>query len=194
MAAKETGLECTCVNNDDFTVLVSGAVDAIEWHVYCVAVTVKVIEQVEQCICIKFCVKLEHSSAETIQMIQKATAIGNWWGAASSQQRAHSCVTSHEEFFGETSNHPSDSIPLQPRFDALWLLTFPKTKITFEREEISDHWWDSGKYSGAADSDWKNCVRSQGAYLEGDWGITVLCTSFLYLVSPSINVSIFHSW
>ena len=29
-------------------------------------------EQVEQRICIKFCVKLEHSSEETIQMIQKA--------------------------------------------------------------------------------------------------------------------------
>ena len=28
---------------------------------------------------------------------------------------------------------------LQPRFGALRLLAFPKTKITFEREEISDH-------------------------------------------------------
>ena len=30
LAAKESGLECTCVNNDDFTVLVSGVVDIIE--------------------------------------------------------------------------------------------------------------------------------------------------------------------
>ena len=38
-----------------------------------------------------------------------------------------------------------------------------------------------------------NCVRSQGAYFEGDWGIIVLCT--LFLVSPSINVSfIVHGW
>ena len=36
-----------------------------------------------------------------------------------------------------------------------------------------------------------NCVtRSQGAYFEGDWGVTVLCTMFL--VSSSRNVSIFH--
>ena len=47
-------------------------------HVYCVAITFKMTEQVEQRICIKFCIKLEHSSVETIQMIQKAAAMGNW--------------------------------------------------------------------------------------------------------------------
>ena len=123
-------------------------------------------------------------------MIQKATAMGNWWLAASSGQCAHSCITSHVQFFGKISNHPGDSAPLQPRFGAVLLLAFPKTIITFERKEISDHWWDSGKYDRAADGDWENCVRSQGAYFEGDWGIIVLCTMFL--VSSSINVSIFH--
>ena len=81
--------------------------------------------------------------------------------------------------FGKTSHHPGDSAPLQPRFGALQLLAFPKTKTTFEREEISDCWWDSGKYKGAADGDWENWVRSQGAYFEGDWGVIVLCTIFL---------------
>ena len=50
-------------------------------HVCCVAVTFKMTEQVEQQICIKFCIKLEHSSWETIQMIQKIqkdTAMGMW--------------------------------------------------------------------------------------------------------------------
>ena len=98
-------------------------------HVYCVAVTIKMTEQVEQWICIKFC-----SSVKTIQMIQKATAMGNWWLAASSEQCTHSHITSRAEFFGETSNHPGDSALLQPRFGALRLLTFPKTKITFERD------------------------------------------------------------
>ena len=92
--------------------------------------------------------------------------------------------------FGKTSNHPDDSGPLQPRFGTVWLLAFPKTKITFERDEISDCQWDSGKYNRAADGDWENCVRSQGAYFEGDWGIVVLCTVFLG--SSSINVSTFH--
>ena len=148
-------------------------------HVYCVAVTFKMAEQVEQWTCIKFCIRLEHSSTETIQMTQKAAGMGNWWLAASSRQCAHLCITSHAEFFGKTSNHPGDWDPLQPRFGALWLLAFPKTKITFEREEISDRWWDSGKHNGAADGNCENCVRSQGAYFEGDWGVIVLCMMFL---------------
>ena len=53
----------------------------------------------------------------------------------------------------------------------------PKTKISFERVEISVHRRDSGKYNRAADGNWENCVRSQGAYFEGDWGITILCTT-----------------
>ena len=147
-------------------------------HVYCVAITFKMTERIEQQICTKFCIKLEHSSSETIWVIQKVTAMGNWWLAASWWQRACSCITSHAEFFSETSNHSSDLAPLHSRFGALWLVTSPKTKITFETKEISDCWWDSGKYDGAADGDWENCVRSQGAYFEGDWGIIVLYTVF----------------
>ena len=95
-------------------------------------------EQEEQQICIKFCIKLEHSSTETIWMIWKAAAMGNWF-AASPQQRTHSCIMSRAEFFGKISNHPGNSAPLQPRLGALQLLAFPpKAKITFEREEISD--------------------------------------------------------
>ena len=119
-------------------------------HVYRVAIAFKMTERVQQQTCIKFCIKL-HYTTETIQMTQKATA--NWWLAASSQQCASSCITSHTEIFGKTSNHPGDSAPLQPRFGAAWLLAFPKTKITFEREEILDCWWDSGKNDGAADDD-----------------------------------------
>ena len=103
-------------------------------------------------------------------------------------QCAYSCITSYTEFCGKTSNHPGDSAPLQPRFGALWLLAFPQTKIIFERAEISDYRWDSGKYDGAADGNWKNCERSQGAYFEGDWGIIVLCTMFL------VSCIFFNEW
>ena len=163
-------------------------------HVYCVVIAFKAIEQVEQWICIKFCIKLEHSSAETIQVIQKSSAMGNWWLAASSQQWTHSCVSCRA--FWQTSNPPGDSAPLQPRFGALRLLAFPKTKITFERGEISDHQWDSGKYDGAADRYWENCVWSQSAYSEGDWGIIVLCTVFLVscIFFKKCLFFILHGW
>ena len=108
-------------------------------HVYCVAVTFKMTERVKPRICIKFCFKLEHSSMETMPMIQKAElwATGDW-------QIHHDNVPTHashlmQRFFGKTSNPPGDSAPLQPRFGALRILAFPQTKNTFEREAISDH-------------------------------------------------------
>ena len=154
-------------------------------HVYCVTVTFIMTERAEQGICIKFCMKLEHSSTETIPTIQKAAAMGKWW-------LAHHILC--RDFWWNIKS-PRWLNPLQPRFGALQLLAFPKTKITFERGEISDHPWDSGKYNEAADGDsnkgywrvwfeqwkrcWENCVRSQGAYMEGAWGVIVLCTMFL---------------
>ena len=129
---------------------------------------------------------------ETIRIIQKAAAMSNWWLAAPSQQQACSCVTSHAEFFWQNIKSPRWSAHLQPRFCALQLLAFPKTKITFEREEISDHGWNSGKYNETADDNWENCVRSQGAYFEGDWGITVLSTMFLVFCIFFNKCLIFH--
>ena len=41
-------------------------------YVYCVAITFKMTELVEQQIYTKFCFKFEHSSTEGVQMIQKA--------------------------------------------------------------------------------------------------------------------------
>ena len=163
-------------------------VEAIEWA--CVLCGCHIQNDwVGQRICITFYAKFEHSSMETIRMTQKATTMGNWWLTVSSQQCAHLRITSRAEFFGETLNHPGDLAPLQPRFGALRLLAFPKTEITSEKEEISDHQWDSGKYNRAANGNWENCVRSQGAYFEGDWGVFVLYTMFL--VSSSIMYLLF---
>ena len=124
-------------------------------HVYCVAVTFKMTELVEQPICIKFCIKLEHSSTGTIQMIQKAAAMDNWRLAASSWQCTHSCMASPAEFFGKTSNHPGDSAPLQPRFGALWLC-FSRNQnhlwrerdfrpsVRFRKIQRGSWWWLGG--------------------------------------------------
>ena len=45
-------------------------------HVYCVAVAFKMTEPAEQRTCVKFCVKLEHSSMEPIQKAFRYDAIG----------------------------------------------------------------------------------------------------------------------
>ena len=50
-------------------------------HVYCVAIAFKMTERVEQQICIRYCIKLEQSSVETIWMFQKAFE-GNAMSAA----------------------------------------------------------------------------------------------------------------
>ena len=68
-------------------------------HVYCVAVAFKMTEQEEQRICIKFCIKLEHSSAETLQMVQKRPqlwATGDW-------QLHHDNVLTHESHLMQSS-------------------------------------------------------------------------------------------
>ena len=150
---------------------------------------------IQQRIYIRFCVKFEHSSAETICWFRRPQlwATGGW--QLHHDKSFRSCIMSHAGFFHETSNHPDDSAPWQPRFGALWLLTFLKTKITFEREEISGCQWDSGKYNRTDDSDWENCVKYHRVYFEGDWGVIVLCTMFL--VTCFFNKCLFfrvHSW
>ena len=61
--------------------------------VYCVIITFNMTEQVEQGICIKFCVKLEHFFKDSIWMIQKAATLGNCdW------QLHHNNVPAHVSF------------------------------------------------------------------------------------------------
>ena len=48
------------------------------------------------------------------------------------------------------------------------------------------------KYDGAADGDWENCVRAQVTPLKGTEASFPYVQCLLYLVSSSINVSIFH--
>ena len=179
LAAKETGLECTCVNNDNFTVLVSGSCR----HCCVSMCTVWVSHS-------KWLSKDSNESASNfaLNLNVPPQKLFGWfrrlqlwatgdWQLHHSNTPAH--ASHHAEFFSKTSNHPGDLAPLQPRFGALKLLAFPKTKITSEREEISDSRCNSGKYDRPADGNWENCVRSQGTYFERDWGVIVLCTMFL---------------
>jgi len=58
--------------------------------------------------------------------------------SASSQQCACPFYSTHAGFFGKASHHPGLSAPLQPRFDSLRLLAFPRAKIAVEREEFCE--------------------------------------------------------
>ena len=67
-------------------------------HVYCVAITFKMTEQVEGRICIKFCIKHKHSCEETLDD-SEAAATGNWWLAVSPWHASHlvqSCLAKHQ--------------------------------------------------------------------------------------------------
>ena len=145
-------------------------------------------QQVEQQSCIKVCIKLEHSSAETIWMNQKAVAMRHWWLAPSSQQCAHSCITFCAECFGETSNHPGDSAPLQSRFGTLWLWLLPKLKSPLK-----------GKRFQTVNEIQENTTGQPMAIGRTVWGLKVpslkgtevslsYVQCFLYLVSSSVNV------
>ena len=160
-------------------------------HVYCVAVAFKRTEQVEQQICIKFCIKLEHSSTETIWMIREVAAMGNWWLAASSQQHAHLWGTSHVEFLVK---HQITQLT-QPLYSPylvshdFWL--FPKLKLPLK-----------GKRFHTIDEIQEN-TTGHLMVIRTVWGPKVLTLKetevsssyvqcFLYLVSSSINASTFH--
>ena len=131
---------------------------------------------------------------ETILMIQKAAAMGNWWLSALSWQ--HACLLMHHVLHRVFWQHIKSPRWLSPHAAQIWcsaFLAFPKTKITFEGEEISDHWWDSGNSLGQlmvierTVCEVPSCLLWKGlrptlSYAQG----------FLYLASSSINVSIFY--
>ena len=91
LVAKECGLERTCVNNDDLTVLVSGS-GRCHWASMCTVWCCIQNDCAGRATNLHQVLSLTTPPAETIRMIQKATAMGNWWLAASSWHYAHSCI------------------------------------------------------------------------------------------------------
>ena len=63
--------------------------------------------------------------------------------------------------FGETSNHPGDSVPLQPRFGALRPLAFSKIKITFRFQTINEIQENTmGQLMAIPTKDFAECLNS----------------------------------
>ena len=150
-------------------------------------------ERVEQRICIRFCIKLEHSSTETIWMIQKATAMGNWCLAASLGQGLwlnfmQSFLVKHQITQVTQPHYSPDLAPCN-----VWI--FPKLKSPLK-----------GKRFQTVDEIQKNTMGQlmgigtvQGPKIPALKGTEVSLSyvqCFLYLVSSSINVFIFisHGW
>ena len=63
-------------------------------HVYCVAITFKMTEQLEQWICIEFCIKLEHSSVKLFGWFRRLQlwATGDWQLHHDSMSTHASCL------------------------------------------------------------------------------------------------------
>ena len=116
-----------------------GVVDTTEWAYESCGHLIQ-NDWVELRICIKFCVKLEHSSVETIQMIQKAAAIGNWWLAASSWQHACSCITSYAEVLAKHQITQVTQLTYRPDLVPcdFWLFTKLKSPLKGKRFQTID--------------------------------------------------------
>ena len=121
-------------------------------HVYCVAVTFKMTEQVEQWICIKFCVKLEHFSPETIQMIQRPQlwATGDWQfhhnnAPAHTSHLLQSCLVKHQ--IARWLSPPTAQIwcPVTSGFSQnqnhLWKGRDFRPSMGFRKIQQSSWWW-----------------------------------------------------
>ena len=66
--------------------------------------------------------------SETIQMIQKASAMDNWWLAASSQQCACSCITFVQRVLVKLQITHGTHLPYSPHLVPCHFCFFPKQK------------------------------------------------------------------
>ena len=176
---KERRLEWACMKNYDFTVLVNGG-GRRHWVSMCTVWPLysKWLSEYSNKSAPNFVLSLNIPPWKLFGWFRELQlwATGDW-------QLYHNDPPAHASRlvqFSDETNHPGDSASLQTRFGALQLMAFPKTEITFEREEISDHPWNSEKYDRQlVYYNWENRVRSRGAYFERNWGIIVLCAMFL---------------
>ena len=123
-------------------------------HMYCVDIAFKVTERIGQLICIKFGFKLEHASMKSVQMSQKATALGNSWLAALSWQCTGSCITFPAEFLAKHQIPQVTQPPYGPELApcAFWLFLKLKSPLKgrdfrslMRFRKIQLGWWRLGE-------------------------------------------------
>ena len=147
-------------------------------HVHCVAIAFKTTEQVEQRISIKFCVKLEHPPWKVFGWFRRPQlwATGDW-------QLHHNNMPAQASRLPQRFLVKQNTQVTQPPYSPglvpcdFWL--FPKPNSPLKRKRFQTISEIQENTMGQLNGNWENCVRSQVAYFEGDWGVTVLCTIFL---------------
>ena len=149
-------------------------------------------EWIEQWICTKFCVKLEHSSTETIWMIQETAVMGQ---LVIGSFIMTTCPLMHHilcRVFLQNIQSPRWLSPYGPYLAPCNFWLFPKLKSPLK-----------GKRFQTIKEIQENTMRQLMAIGRTVWGfkvptlkgteVSLSCVQcFLYLVSSSINVSIFH--
>ena len=168
-------------------------------HVYYVAVTFKIAERVEPRIYIKFCVKLEHSSMETVQMIQKAAAMGKWLLPSEGHSDWLLLMTTHPlmhrvscRVFLWNIESPRWLSPLQPRFGTCDFWLFPKLKSPLKGKRFQTINEIQENSTGQRMRIGRNAWRPKVPTLKWTEGSLSCVQCFLYVVSSSLNVSSFH--
>ena len=162
LAAKESGPECPHANNDHFTVLASGGSGRC-WVSMCTVWPShsKWLSKSAS----DFALSLNIPPRKLFEWFRRPQL----WAKMIGSFITTMCPLIHHilsGFFLWSINSPRW---LSPTTAQIWHSAtsgFSQNYNHLWKEEISDQWWDSGKYDGAADGNWENCVRSQGAYLE----------------------------
>ena len=157
-------------------------------HVYCVAVTFKMTEQVEQWICIRFCIKFIPQQ-KLFRWFKRPQlwATGDWqlhydYTPVHASRLMQSFLVKHKITQVTQPSYSPDLVPCD-----FWL--FPKLKwpLKEKRFQTIDEIQKNIMWQLMAIG---RTVWVPRCLFEEDWGSIVLCTMFL--VSSSINDSIFH--
>ena len=163
-------------------------------HVYCVAIAFTMTEQVQQWICIIFCIKFEHSSMEITQMIQKvqlwATSICQFHHNNALAHTSH--LTSRVEFFlwNIQLTRWLTSLQLKLLICDFWL--FPKLKSPLKGKRFQTISEIQGNMTGQLMAVGRTVWGPKVLTLKGTEASLSYVHCFLSFVSSAINISIFH--
>ena len=160
-------------------------------HVYCVAITFKMTEWVEQRICITFYIGLNIPPQKLFRWFRRLQlwAPENW-------QLHHDNEPAHASHFLCWVFWQNIKSPrwLSPPTAQIW------RPVTSDFSKSSNHLWkgrDFRLFMRFSKIWWASCWRLgelcevQGVYNEGNWDVIVLCTMFL-VSCIFFNVSVFH--